>query len=131
MEARMRRDAITWGVVGVPVMAEPSTIERPDIAVILAFPSDGAAPAEVFAGLPLALRTVLTLRKEGAKTAFILGPDAGALAAQFTSDSRVKIALQAIATSSMKDGFEALRDRGVSAPFLVGMHDAVVDPAIY
>jgi phosphatidylglycerophosphate synthase len=99
-------------------------------AIVLALPTDGAAPDDEFAGLPLALRTVLTLQKEGATRIHVVGPTAEFLVDHFRQDRRVKAELHPVAATSTKDGLLALRGE-LCAPAVVGAHDVVVDPAIY
>lgn len=112
-----------------------------EAAVVLATPdrgtsgeapswSPGAHPLDELAGLPLALRTVLTLQKEGITRVVLVvpeGPDGEAIGARVRRDRRVRIVIE-----DAPPGWPHLRERlGECSAFLVARHDVVVDPAIY
>src|SRR5690348_17114497 len=83
-----------------------------------------AQPLDDLAGLPLALRTVLTLQKEGVtRVLLVVAPADRATLKRVTSDRRVRIPVEPVA-------WEALRER-TGGPFLLAAHDVVADPAIY
>lgn len=54
--------------------SNPLGESRPLVGIVIALPVPGADPLDELAGLPLALRTVLTLQKEGVARAVLLVP---------------------------------------------------------
>jgi phosphatidylglycerophosphate synthase len=104
---------------------------RPLVGVVLALPVPGADPLDELAGLPLALRTVLTLQKEGVARIALLVPEGRSdVAARLQGDRRVKIPIEVVPSRTAADGLRAAR--GVlSAPFLIARAEAIVDPAVY
>ncbi len=83
-----------------------------------------AAPLDDLAGLPLALRAVLTLQKEGVqRVLLVVAPDDRLTPARVRGDARVRVPVEAVT-------WESLRDR-VDEPFVLASHDVVADPAIY
>jgi phosphatidylglycerophosphate synthase len=104
---------------------------RCDDAVVLALPVPGAAPLDRLAGLSLALRTVLTLQKEGARRVVLVVPEGDrAIHDAVRADRRVRITVEARPASSARDALAALGGE-LSGPVLVARHDVVVDPAVY
>jgi phosphatidylglycerophosphate synthase len=93
--------------------------------VVLAWPEEGAAPTDSVAGLPLALRTLLTLQKEGVERALIVcREEDGESIDALRRDGRVRIETERV--SSLSDA--GARAQG---PVLLARHDAIVDPSIY
>ena len=104
---------------------------RPLVGVVLALPVPGADPLDELAGLPLALRAVLTLQKEGVARVALLAPEGQRdVAARVQGDRRVKIPVDVVPSRSAAAGLRAARDV-LSAPFLIARAEAVVDPAVY
>lgn len=104
---------------------------RPLVAVVLALPVPGADPLDELAGLPLALRTALTLQKEGAARLALLVPEGRSdIAARIKGDARVKVPVEVATCKTPAQGLASLGSL-LSAPFLVGRYDVVVDPAVY
>lgn len=106
-------------------------IKRPRSALVLALPAEraGAAPPlSVLAGLPLVLRTVLTLQKEGVSRFWVqcAGPDKEGVQKALL-DKRVHAQVSVIETLS-----EA-RDELYSQPLpvIAAMSDVAVNPAVY
>ena len=97
------------------------------LAVVLALPTPGALPLETLAGLPLALRTVLTLQKDGAtRVLLVIAGDDTTTAARLERDPRVAIPIEVVTPSDLP-----ARAAAMTSPALVAMHDVLVDPAIY
>lgn len=102
-----------------------------DEAIVLALPVAGAAPLEHLAGLPLALRAVLTLQKEGiTRIALVVPRGDTATLARLAGDGRTRVELSAVEAETTLEGVLLARDRRASA-FVVASHDVVVDPALY
>jgi len=109
------------------------------LAVVLAVPpteppSEGAQavdPGSKLAGLPLALRTVLTLQKEGLRRVLLVVPaERPAVAQAIRADSRLNAELRCLELDRGESPWAAL-SRAVDEPFLLARYDRVVDPAIY
>lgn len=101
------------------------------LRAVLAFPVPGADPLDGLAGLPLALRTSLTLQKEGAARIALIVPEGRAdIGARITSDRRLKAAVEVVPAASAARGLAALLAR-TARPVLVGMSEVIVDPAVY
>jgi 1L-myo-inositol 1-phosphate cytidylyltransferase / CDP-L-myo-inositol myo-inositolphosphotransferase len=99
-------------------------------AIVLATPTPGASPLDTVAGLPLALRTVLTLQKEGIERVHLVVETGDtSTAAQITADPRVRIPVEVVAAASRRAGLERLLETG--APALVALAEVVVEPSIY
>lgn len=99
--------------------------------VVLALPVEGARPLDELAGLPLALRTVLTLQKEGASAVrLVVAEGDRETLARVQGDARVRVPVEAIVAASASDGVRRAAS-AIGAPFLLARHDVVVDPAIY
>jgi phosphatidylglycerophosphate synthase len=110
-------------------MAEPSP--TCDEAVVLALAVPGAAPLDHLAGLPLALRTVLTLQKEGfTRVTLVVAQGDAATLARAAEDRRTRVELGAVEARTALEGVRLAR-HGRAGAFLVAAHDVVVDPAIY
>jgi phosphatidylglycerophosphate synthase len=102
-----------------------------DEAVVLALPVARASPLDHLAGLPLALRTVLTLQKEGiARIALVVPRGDTATFARVSGDRRTRVELRAVEAESALEGVLLARE-GRPDAFVVASHDVVVDPAIY
>ena len=111
--------------------AESLGASRPLVGVVIALPVPGADPLDRLAGLPLALRTVLTLQKEGVARIALLVPEGrNDVAARVEGDRRVAIPIEVIPSRTVADGLRSARQL-LSAPFLIARADAVVDPAVY
>jgi phosphatidylglycerophosphate synthase len=132
----------------------------PDLALTDAAASEGRAsaprPDERLAGLSLALRTALTLQKEGAKRLLLVirSGDEGLLAT-LRADRRLRVPTEALVVgeapaagssegspsaavppsggeaTAMSRAVVAAMRAVVTEPFLLGRYDVVVDPAIY
>ena len=111
-------------------MSDGSLEARPSIAVITVVPVEGASPDDVFAGLPLALRTLLTVQKEGARRIVLVGPRATELARRFEGDARVRVSVEPVDASTAAEGLVRAREQ-LREPVLVAEHDVVLDPAVY
>jgi phosphatidylglycerophosphate synthase len=104
---------------------------RPLVGVVLALPVPGADPLDELAGLPLALRTVLTLQKEGVARVALLAPEGRSdVSARVQGDRRVKIPIDVVPSRTAAGGLRSARSL-LSAPFLIARAEAVVDPAVY
>lgn len=111
--------------------SNPLGASRPLVGVVIALPVPGADPLDELAGLPLALRAVLTLQKEGvARIALLVPEDRTDVAARVKADARVKIPIDVFPSPTAARGLRAARDL-LSAPFLIARSEAVVDPAVY
>ncbi|NUQ77019.1 MAG: CDP-alcohol phosphatidyltransferase family protein [Polyangiaceae bacterium] len=111
--------------------SNPLGESRPLVGIVIALPVPGADPLDELAGLPLALRTVLTLQKEGVARAVLLVPEGRSdVAARLQSDRRVKIPTEIFPCRTAAAGLRDARDL-LSAPFLIARAEAVVDPAVY
>jgi phosphatidylglycerophosphate synthase len=109
----------------------PDGARPPLAAAVLAFPVPGADPLDELAGLPLALRTALTLQKEGASRVHLAVPEGRAdIAPRITGDKRLKVPVEVVPAASAARGLSLILRRS-SGPVLVGRPEAVVDPAIY
>lgn len=113
-------------------MSTPSLEAKPELAaIVLAFPVPGADPLEELAGLPLALRTVLTLQKEGITSVSLLVQDGRRdIGPRVADDKRVKIAVDVFPSASPEQGLAAILPRA-PRPVIIGVSHAVVDPALY
>lgn len=97
------------------------------LGIALALPVPGAAPHDVLAGISLALRTVLTLQKEGFSRVILVVPeDEPELGIAVVRDARVKVELELVPSSRVSELAAA-----VSEPFVLGRHDVILDPGIY
>jgi phosphatidylglycerophosphate synthase len=99
------------------------------VAVVLALPVPGADPFDVLAGLPLVVRTVLTVQKEGAERALLV-VESEAAAERVRSDTRVTISVEAVVASDVTVGLKAAAAK-LSEPFLLASHAVVADAALY
>lgn len=98
-------------------------------AVVLATSVPGAAPLDAMAGLPLALRTVLTLQKEGIERVhLVVDPDDTRTGARVKADPRVRIPVEVVPAASRRAALERL---STTDPVLVAMAEVVVDPSLY
>jgi phosphatidylglycerophosphate synthase len=101
--------------------------DAPLTGLVLALPVPGAAPLDELAGLPLALRAVLTLQKEGAKRVVLaVAPDDERTIARVTGDARVRVPVEGVKARDAGELAERLE-----APVVVARHDVIVDPAVY
>lgn len=105
--------------------------ERGRAAVVLATPVAGADPEDRLAGLPLVLRTVLTLQKAGVATVHLAaGPREQSALALLRADKRVRLELCAASGATRAAALSEILE-GTTTPLLVAMHDAVADPSLY
>jgi phosphatidylglycerophosphate synthase len=107
---------------------EPNEERAPiSLGIALALPVPGAAPLEVLAGLSLALRTVLTLQKEGFSRVILVVPEEQPeLGVAVVRDARVKVELELVPSSQVSELAAA-----VDEPFVLGRFDVILDPGIY
>ncbi len=99
-------------------------------ALVLAHPAPGAAPTDSLAGVPLALRTVLTLQKEGATRIVLAGrAEERETLDAMVRDRRVRVPVEVREAATRA---QAVAEMGAEdTPFLLASHDDVVDPRIY
>lgn len=100
-------------------------------AIVSAIPVEGVHPGDRLAGLSLALRTVLTLQKEGIeRVTLVVPPGDEDTAAAVAEDVRTRLELRTVQAASVSD---ALNDLGapLTRPVLLASHDVVVNPEIY
>lgn len=97
-------------------------------ALVLASSVPGAGPLDILAGIPLVLRTVLTLQKEGIGQFWLIysGPQKEAL--QKTLCDRRVHARVSVIEKAEEARAELLSQ---SAPLIVAMSDIALNPAIY
>lgn len=107
---------------------EPSETSAPiSLGIALALPVPGAAPLDVLAGISLALRTVLTLQKEGfSRVVLVVPEEQPELGIAVVRDARVKVELELVPSSRVSELAAA-----VNEPFVLGRHDVILDPGIY
>ncbi|MEJ7730086.1 MAG: hypothetical protein WKG00_12800 [Polyangiaceae bacterium] len=99
--------------------------------VVVALAAEGARPLDELAGLPLALRTVLTLQKEGiAAVHVVVAAGDGETCRRIAGDARVRVPVKVIEAADVGEGLVSAAD-AIGAPFLLARHDVVVDPAVY
>src|SRR5262245_55877718 len=99
-------------------------------AVVLALPVPGADPRDRLAGLSLATRAVLTRQKEGATLVLLVvanDAEGASVADEVRRDRRVRVAVEVVEAASREAGLREAADR-IRGPFLLAMHDVVVDP---
>ena len=94
--------------------------------LVLALPVAGASPLDRLAGLPLLLRTVLTLQKLGVSPIELGATDE--LAAVVRADPRVRVELR---VRSVESARQAVAESSLAPPFVVAAHHAVAAPALY
>lgn len=100
-------------------------------AIVLAFPVPGADPLDELAGLPLALRAVLTVQKEGASNIYLIAKDGRRdIGTDAAEDRRVKIRVDVFPSVSPERGLAAVLPKA-TGPVIIAMSHAVVDPAVY
>jgi 1L-myo-inositol 1-phosphate cytidylyltransferase / CDP-L-myo-inositol myo-inositolphosphotransferase len=98
-------------------------------AVVLATSTPGAAPLDALAGLPLALRAVLTLQKEGIERVYLVVDEGDTrTGARITADPRVRIPVEIVPAASRRAGLERLC---TTDALLVAAAEVVVEPSIY
>lgn len=96
---------------------------------MLALPVPGAEALDVVAGLPLALRTVLTLQKQGFdRIALVVPEDQPAIAAAIRGDRR---AAEIEVVMCNRTDLEPLLEAAGREPFVLALHHVLVDPALY
>lgn len=104
-------------------------------AVVLATPAPegdapGLDPLTPVAGLPLALRAVLTLQKEGVeRIALVVAPGDGRTGPGVTGDPRVRIPVEVIQAGSRREGLARACEAG--RPLLVAAAEVIADPGLY
>jgi phosphatidylglycerophosphate synthase len=100
-----------------------------DRALVLAMPVDGASPLDGVAGLPLVLRTVLTLQRAGIRRIELaIGANDEQTADKVRADRRVRVELDVRVAASTR---AAIADTRFDAPFLVAAHHAIASPSVY
>jgi phosphatidylglycerophosphate synthase len=100
-------------------------------AVVFALPQRGASPLDRVAGLPLLLRTVLTLQKFGISPIVVVTDEsAREEVARVCADPRVKAAPEFIAAATEQDG-ERLAAPVVGARYIRARHHIIADAAAY
>jgi phosphatidylglycerophosphate synthase len=93
--------------------------------IVLALPVPGAAPLDRLAGLGLALRATLTVKKERcAPLALVVADDA--VGAAVAGDARVG-AIEVVRGAAVG----ALREAAGDGPFVLALHHRLVDPSVY
>ena len=100
-------------------------------AVVLATPAAQALdPLTRVAGLPLALRAVLTLQKEGVERAWlVVAPGDVRTGPAVVGDPRVRIPVEVIEAASRREGLARACEAG--APLLVAAAEVIADPGLY
>lgn len=97
------------------------------LGVALALPVVGAEPLDVLAGVSLALRTVLTLQKEGCTRIVLVVPeDRPEIGIAVVRDPRLRVEIELVPSTRVSELLQA-----VTEPFVLGRHDVVLDPGIY
>lgn len=87
-------------------------------------------PLTQVAGLPLALRAVLTLQKEGIARAYlVVAPGDARTGAAVLGDPRVRIPVEVLQAASRREGLARALEAG--APLLVAAAEVIADPALY
>lgn len=88
-------------------------------------------PLDRLAGLPLVLRTVLTLQKAGAqRICLLIRAGRGELVDRVRSDRRVQVELDSVEVEEGESPIGALHGR-LAEPFVLGRFDVVAAPAVY
>jgi phosphatidylglycerophosphate synthase len=97
-------------------------------AVVLALPMDGAGPHDELAGLPLVLRAVLALQKEGFTRVLLVGSEG--VTGRVRVDPRVRIHIERLSAPDLARALPVAAAQ-LEEPFLIARHDVIVDGAVY
>lgn len=107
-------------------------VERVDTAIVLAIPVEGADPLERFAGLPLVLRTLLTLQKAGVRIFYVLASaQSEAKLRELVADARLAgSTTRVLVAPSRLEGMAALAT-SVRSTFLLASYEVLASPEVY
>jgi phosphatidylglycerophosphate synthase len=105
-------------------------VEPCHVALVLALPVQGAHPLDRLAGVPLVLRTVLSLQREGITRIWLLIHEGDRATGETVKASRrVSAEVEVLPCSSVTRSLAGLADR-LEPRMILTRHDLLVDPLV-